>query len=66
MGGTSAALYELDLPSSNMGKWEDESEKPMNLDAMHCTETALGRVSLPPRVCFVSGKAVYMQFDGGY
>ena len=32
---------------------------------MHCTKTALGRVSLTPELCFVPGKVVHMQFDSG-
>ena len=32
---------------------------------MHCAESALGKVSLPPKVRFVSGKAVHVQFDSG-
>ena len=37
---------------------------PVYLDAMHCTDTALGKVILPLKACFVLGKAVYVQFDG--
>ena len=64
IGGTSAAPKELDFPSSTMGKW-DELNDPVNLDDMHSTKSALGKVSLPPKACFVPGKAVHMQFDGG-
>ena len=36
----------------------------VDLDNMHSTESALGKVSLPPKACFVPGKAVHVQFDG--
>ena len=64
VGGVSATPEELDFPSSTMGKW-DEPDDPVDLDAMHCTESALGKVSLPPKARFVPGKAVHVQFDGG-
>ena len=32
---------------------------------MHCAESALGKVSLPPKACFVLDKAVHVQFDSG-
>ena len=51
--------------TSTMGKWEDEPDEPVDMDAMHCAEFALGKVSLPPKVCFVPGKVVHVQFDGG-
>ena len=51
---------ELDFPSSTAGKWEDEPDEPVDLDAMHCTESALGKVSLPPKACFVPGKVVHV------
>ena len=66
VGGASAAPKELDFTSSTMGKWEDELDEPVDLDAMHCTESALGKVSLLPKVCFVPGKAVHVQFDSAY
>ena len=56
---------ELDITNTTTGKWEDELGKPVDLDAMHCTESALGKVSLPPKAHFVLGKVVHMQFDGG-
>ena len=56
---------ELDFPSSNSGKWEDEPDDPVDLDAMHCTESALGKVNLPPKACFMPGKVVHVQFDSG-
>ena len=31
---------------------------------MHSLESALGKVSFPPKACFVPGKAVHVQFDG--
>ena len=52
----------LDFPSSTTGKW-DEPDDPVDLDDMHCTESALGKVSLPPKACFVLGKAVHVKFD---
>ena len=56
---------ELDFTSSTAGKWEDEPDELVDLDAMHCANSALGKVSLPLKACFVLGKAVHMQFDGG-
>ena len=53
------APEELDFPSSTVGKW-DEPGDPVDLDNMHCAESALGKVSLPPRVHFVLGKAVHL------
>ena len=63
IGGKSTAPEELDFPSSTMGKW-DEPDDPVDLDDMHCTKSALGKVSLPPKACFVPGKVVHVQFDG--
>ena len=60
VGGTSAMPKELDFPSSTVGKWEDEPDEPVDLDAMHCAETAVGKVSLPPKACFVPGKVVHV------
>ena len=54
---------DLDSTSSATGKLEDEPNEPVDLDAMHCTESALGKMSLPPKACFVLGKAVHVQFD---
>ena len=51
---------ELDFPSSTTGKWEDELDEPVDLDAMNCTESALGKVSLPPKARFVPSKAVHV------
>ena len=56
VGGTSAVLKELDFPSSTVGKWEDELDDPDDLDTVHCAESALGNVSLPPKARFVPGK----------
>ena len=64
VGGASATPEELDFPSSNAGEWE-QLDDPVDLDDMHCTESALGKVSLPPKARFVLGKAVHVQFDGG-
>ena len=60
IGGTSAAPKELNFPSSTTGKWEDEPDEPIDLDAMHCAESALGNVSIPPKACFVLGKVVHI------
>ena len=54
---------ELDFPSSTMGEW-DEPDDPVDLDDMHSTESALGKVSLPPKARFVPSKVVHVQFDG--
>ena len=51
---------ELDFPSSTTGKWEGETDNPVDLDAMHCTKSALGEVSLPPKACFVPGTVVHV------
>ena len=51
---------ELDFTSSTAGKWEDEPDEPVDLDAMHCTKSALGKVSSPPKACFVPGKVVHV------
>ena len=48
-----------------MGKWEDKPNEQVDLDVIHHTKSALGKVSLPPKVCFVPGKAVHVQFNGG-
>ena len=55
----------LDFTSSTVGKWEDEPDKPVDPEAIHCAESALDKLHLPPKVRFVLGKAVYMHFDGG-
>ena len=65
MVGTSAMPKELDFTSHTEGKWEDELDDLVNLDNMHCAKSALGKVSLPPKACFVPGKVVHVQFDGG-
>ena len=56
IGGVSAMPKELDFPSSTTGKWEDEPDGSVDLDAMNCAESTLGKVSLPPKACFVLGK----------
>ena len=63
IGVASTMPEELDFPSSTTGEW-DELDNPVDLDDMHCTESALGKVSLPPKACFVLGKVVHVQFDG--
>ena len=60
IGGTSAMPEELDFPSSTAGKWEDEPHNPDDLDAVHCAESNLRKVSLPPKARFVPGKAVHL------
>ena len=60
MGGTSTMPKELDFPSSTTGKWEDEPDKLVDLDTIHCAESALGKVSLPPKAHFVLGKVVHV------
>ena len=64
VGGASAAPEEFDFPSSSTGEWE-QLDDPVDLDDMHYAESALGKVSLPPKACFVPGKAVHVQFDSG-
>ena len=54
----------MDFTSSAEGKWEDKPNEPVDLDAMYCAKTALGKVSLPPKAHLVSGKAVHMHFNG--
>ena len=51
---------ELDFTSSTTGKWENELDELIDLDAMHCAKSALGKVSLPPNAHFVLGKAVHV------
>ena len=58
VGGVSAAPEELDFPGSTTG-W-DKPDNPVDLDDMHCAESALGKVSLPPKAHFVPGKAVHV------
>ena len=65
MAGVSIMLKELDFPSRTMGEWEDEPDEQVDLDNMHCTKSALSKVSLPPKACFIVGKVVHVQFDGG-
>ena len=64
IGGMSIMPKELDFPSSTASEW-DELDNPVDLDDMHCAESALGKVSLPPKAHFVPGKVVHVQFDGG-
>ena len=59
VGGASTAPEELDFPSSNAGEWE-QLDDPVDLDDMHCAESALGKVSLPPKARFVPGKVVHV------
>ena len=60
IGGMSAVAEELDFPSSTTGEWTDEPNKPVDLDDMYCTESALGKVRLPPKARFMLGKAVHV------
>ena len=57
VGGRFAIPWELDFTSSATGKWEDKLDELVDLDAMHYAKTTLGKVSLPPKACFVLGKA---------
>ena len=63
--GASAAPKELDFTSSTTDEWKDEPDEPVELDAMLCIKSALGKVSLPPKAHFVLAKVVHVQFDGG-
>ena len=65
VGGASATRRELDFTSSTVGEWEDETDESVNLDAMHCTESALGKVTMPPKAHFLLDKAVHVQLNGG-
>ena len=51
---------ELDFTSSAMGKWDAELDEPVDLDAMHRSQSALSKVSLPPEAHFILGKAVHV------
>ena len=54
---------ELDFPSSTVGEWEDEPDEPddlVDLDTMHCAQSAIDKVHLPPKARFVPGKAVHV------
>ena len=55
----------MDFTISAAGELEDELDKPVYLDAMHCTKIALGKISLPLKVHFVPSKALHVQFDDG-
>ena len=56
---------ELDFTSIALSKWEDELDEPVNLDAMHSIEFALGKVSLPLKARFVPVDTVHVQFNRG-
>ena len=60
VGGVSATPKELDFSSSTAGEWENEPDKPVNLDAIHCTKSTLGKLSLPPKAHFILGKVVHV------
>ena len=47
-----------------MAEWEDEPDELVDIHAMHCTKSALGKVTLPPKAHFVMGKVVHVHFDG--
>ena len=55
---------ELDFTSTTLGKWDNEKDELVNMDAMQCAKSALGKVSLLPKACFFPGKVVHVQFDG--
>ena len=59
IGGAPAVPEELDFPSSTVGEW-DKLDDPVDLDNMHCAESALDKVSLPPKAAFVPGKVVHV------
>ena len=59
-GGVSATPKELDFSSSIAGEWEDEPDKPVNLDAIHCAKSTLGKLSLPPKARFILSKVVHV------
>ena len=65
VGAASVMLQDLNFSGNTAGKWEDEPDKLVDLDTMHCTETALVKVSLPLKAWFVLVTAIHMQFDGG-
>ena len=44
VGGTSAVPKELHSTSSTAGKWEANPDEPVDLVAMHCAKSALGKV----------------------
>ena len=60
IGGASTTRKELDFPSRTMEEWVDELDKLVDLDTMHCTESALVKVSLPPKARFIPGRAVHV------
>ena len=60
MGGASVVPKELDFTSSTVGKWEDEPDELVDLHAMHCAKSALGKVSLPLKACFVQVKVAHV------
>ena len=59
IGGVSPKPKELDFPSSTVGEW-DEPDDPVDQDNMHCAESTLGKVNLPPKARFFLGKVVHM------
>ena len=64
VGGVSAVPKELDFASTTTGEWENKLDELVDLNTMHCAKSALGKVSLPSKVCIFLGKAVHVQFDG--
>ena len=46
-----------------MGKWEDESDEMVYMDTMHCTDTTLAKVNLPPNAGFVLSDSLYVQLN---
>ena len=51
-----------------MGKLEDDldkPDKPVDLNVMHSTKSALDEVNLRAKVCFMLRKAVRVPFNGG-
>ena len=55
----------MDFTSTATSKGEEEPDELVDLDTMHCTKTALGKVNLPLKAHFVPGKVVNVQCNGG-
>ena len=66
VGGISATPLELDFTSSTLDEWENKPDELVNLATMHCAKISLDKVTLLPKVRFVLGKAVHIEFDGSF
>ena len=51
---------ELDSTSSTVGEWEDELNELVDLDAIQCTKSALGKMSLLPKAHFVLDEEMHV------